>query len=181
MHSAPASSAFEASQRSNGPRSTEYEAASSSPRRGEANSTVVLSSSVMRDTRSRTILRSSGASLSKPGNTARSAWAYKRPPVMFFAPASEPRSIMSTLLPSRASTQAATEPAQPAPTTTASKSAMPASSPLVVAFASRTADAPHACALRYSSPLSSSSCSRDTLPDALRPRSSTKRTACGFL
>ena len=72
MHSAPARSAFDASQRSKGPRSTEYEAFSGRPRRGEANSIVVFSSSVMKDMRSVVILRSSGASSAKSGNTASS-------------------------------------------------------------------------------------------------------------
>ena len=41
---------------------------------------------------------------------------------MFLAPAKLPRSTTSTLLPAFASSYAATEPAQPAPTTIASKS-----------------------------------------------------------
>ena len=75
MNSAPASSALAASHWSKGARSTEYDAVSSPSMASEEKSMVVVASGAMRLMRSRTILRSKGASASSSSvNTFLREW-----------------------------------------------------------------------------------------------------------
>src|SRR4051794_24541501 len=72
--------------------------------------------------------RWTGASSHQFGMSASRMRPYTTPPYMFFDPGNGPRSSRQTLLPSRASTSAAVDPAGPAPTTITSKSGSPGES-----------------------------------------------------